>query len=168
MNILHYFLILYIVISIFYLIFLILLNKKINKLEDIILNLFKKRTNLVPILHEITKEYLNKHSEVFNEIIKLRKIELSNYNDSFLDKVQNEILIHHELNFIFKVVSKHKKLSKNSKFLLTKDLFLENSEKLWAKILLYKNIVNIFNRLLIFKNITIIWIVLNIKNKNEI
>lgn len=149
-------------------IFLVTFDNKIKKLEDQILKLFEKRTNLVPSLYEISKNYINKHEEVFNEVVNLKKLEFNNYNSWFIERIANETLIHHELNFIFKIINKHPEIQKNEKFLLIRDLFLENSSKIWKKIELYKNIIKKFNNLLIFKNLTIIWIFIKIEKRTEI
>ncbi|MBW7954809.1 hypothetical protein H3C61_03275 [Candidatus Gracilibacteria bacterium] len=144
------------------------LNNKVLKLEKIITLLFEKRTNLVPSLYEITKKYLNKHDEIFEEILKLRKKEFNNYNENFLIKIHNETLIHHELNFIFKVSLKHLKIQKDERFLLIRDLFLDNSFLIGEKIKLYKNHINFLNKLIYLKNYTIIGYFLNIDHKKEI
>lgn len=166
---LNFLILLFIFISflIFFNVFLILFDKKLKQLENQIILLFEKRTNLVPSLYEITKEYITKHNEVFSQILNLRKIEFSNYEDNFIERINNEIQIHHELNFIFKVISKHPKIEKNWKYLLIKDLFLENSLEIWKKVELYKNIIKKFNFLLLFKNLTIIWLFIDIKKRNE-
>lgn len=148
--------------------FLVLFDKKLKILEKQIILLFEKRTNLVPSLYDITKQYLNKHDEVFLEILKLRKIEFNNYNEDFTTRINNETLIHHELNFIFKVSNKHVKIQKDEKFLLIRDLFLENSFEIWKKVELYKKIIKKLNNLLKIKNITIIWMFINIEKRNEI
>lgn len=158
----------FIIFIILFNVFLITFDKKLKILEKQIILLFEKRTNLVPSLFEITKNYLNKHDEVFKEIIKLRKIEFSNYNESFLEKIHNETLIHHELNFIFKVANKHQKIQKDEKFLLIRDLFLENSHNIWKKVELYKNIIKKLNKMLFLKNLTIIWLLIKIEKRKEI
>lgn len=155
-------------ISICFNIFLLFFKNKIEILEKKIILLFEKRTHLVPSLYEITKPYLNKHDEIFQEIIKLRKIEFSNYDDAFIKRIYNEKLIHHELNFIFKVSQQNYKLQKNEKFLLIRDLFLENSENIWSQIKIYKYVINTINKLIKFKNLTLIWIFIHISPKNEI
>ncbi|MDD5769837.1 MAG: LemA family protein [Candidatus Gracilibacteria bacterium] len=158
----------FILVSILFNIFLVLFDNKLKKLEKQIIFLFEKRTNLVPTLYEITKEYLTKHNEVFDGIINLRKIEFSNYEEGFIEKINNEIQIHHELNFIFKVINKNPKIQNNGKYLLIKDLFLENSSQIGKKIELYKNIIKKINFLIILKNWTIIGIFINIKKRTEI
>ncbi len=163
-----YIILIIIILIIIFNLFLINLNNKVLKLEKIIILLFEKRTNLVPSLYEITKKYLNKHEEVFEEILKLRKKEFINYNEDFLIKISNEILIHHELNFIFKVSLTHLKIQKNERFLLIKDLFLDNSFEIWEKIKLYKEAIKFLNKLIFFKNFTIIWYFLNVEYKKEI
>ncbi len=148
--------------------FLTSFDKKLKRLEKQIILLFEKRTHLVPSLFEITKKYMSKHEEVFEEIIHLRKIEFSNYNESFLQRIQNETLIHHELNFIFKVAIKHPKIQKDEKFLLIRDLFLDNSYEIGKKVDIYKKVIILLNKLVIFKNFTLIWIFVWVEKRIEI
>lgn len=148
--------------------FLLTFDKKLKVLENQIILLFEKRTNLVPSLYEITKEYLSKHDEVFQEILKLRNIEFANYEEDFTHRIQNEIKIHHELNFIFKVIQKHPKIQRNGKYLLVKDLFLENSAEIGKRVEFYKIIISKLNFYLIFKNFTLLGIFINIKKRNDI
>jgi len=148
--------------------YLILLNSKISKLEKKIVKSFKERNNLIPSLFEVTKWEISRHDDVFKEIIALRKKSTYNKNDSFIEIINNELKIHNELNFIFKVCMKNLKLEKNEKFLLIRDLFLERSSKIGKNIELYKFIINKFNKLLKFKNITILWIFINIQYRDSI
>jgi len=156
------------VICIIFNLFLISFDKKLKRLEKQIILLFEKRTHLVPSLYEITKKYLTKHEEVFSEIIHLRKVEFSNYNESFLQRIQNETLIHHELNFIFKVANQHPKIQKDEKFLLIRDLFLDNSYEIGKKVEMYKKIIQLLNRFVAIKNFTIIWIFIWVEKRIEI
>ncbi len=156
------------VICIIFNLFLISFDKKLKRLEKQIILLFEKRTHLVPSLYEITKKYLTKHEEVFSEIIHLRKIEFSNYNESFLQRIQNETLIHHELNFIFKVANQHPKIQKDEKFLLIRDLFLDNSYEIGKKVEVYKKVIQLLNRFVTIKNFTIIWIFIWVEKRIEI
>lgn len=160
-----------IIIFILFFIFNLLLisfDKKIQRLEKQIILLFEKRTHLVPSLYEVTKKYLNKHTEVFQEITRLRKIEFSNYNESFLQRVQIETLIHHELNFIFKVANQHQKIQKDEKFLLIRDLFLDNSYEIGKKVEVYKKVISLLNKWVSLKNFTLIWIFIPIEKRIEI
>lgn len=168
MNYFIYFIIIFSVLSIFLNLFIIIFDNKIIELENKIIKLFEKRTNLLPSLYDITKIYITKHDEVFNEILNLRKVEFSNYMEKFDIRLKNEIQIHHELNFIFKVISKNPKILNEWKYLLIKDLFLENSEEIWNQIKLYKIIINKLNFWINFKKYTIIWLFIDIKNRNDI
>lgn len=145
--------------------YIYLLKVKINKLEVKIIKNLNWRTNLVPILFEITKGYLNKHNEIFKEIIKLKKIEFINLNvEQDLENIFNlESLIHHELNFIFKVCDKNKKLDKNERFLYIKELFSTKSLEISDSIELYKKISLIYNKFIHLKNLTIIWFLVPLK-----
>lgn len=160
-----------IIIFIIFIIFNLLLlsfDKKIQRLEKQIILLFEKRTHLVPSLYEVTKKYLNKHQEVFQEITYLRKIEFSNYNESFLQRIQTETLIHHELNFIFKVANQHPKIQKDEKFLLIRDLFLDNSYEIGKKIEVYKKVISLLNKWVQLKNFTLIGMFISIEKRMEI
>lgn len=114
------------------------------------------RTDLVPSLFEITKNYINKHDEIFENILKLRKLQFFSGVESFIEKIQNEALIHTELNFIFKVSNKHPKIQRNEKFLLVRDLFLDQSNIILKKIEIYKNNSNKINKFIKYKDFTII------------
>ena len=103
--------------------------KKINQLEVILLRLFEKRVNMIPALFDVSKPYLSKHEEVFEEIINLKRQQVYNQN-SFDEEITLQSHIHHELNFIFTVINKHAKIQKNGKYLLLKDLFVENSSEI--------------------------------------
>ncbi len=161
-------LIIFIIIWISYNLFLYTYSKKLDLLEQIIIQRFEKRANLIPSLYQITKNYLNKHDLVFEEIMKLRKIQLNTFWEEFLLHLNNEVKIHSELNFIFKLSNDNQKLQKNYKFLLLKDLFLEQSLKIWEKVKLYRLIIKKFNKLLKYKKFTIIWFFFDIKEKHDI
>jgi hypothetical protein len=138
--------------------YIYLLKLKIVKLENKIKRNLNKRTNLVPSIYEVTKDYLNKHSEIFNEIIKLRKTELlKTYQYKKLEEFFDiESLIHHELDFIFKVTYEKPSLQRDSKFLYLKELLSNISYEISENIKLYNNISIIFNKLIKIKNYTIL------------
>lgn len=163
MSYLYIWIWIYIFFSIVYLIFIYTFNKKLNKLRKNIINLLYKRTDLVPILYEITKTYIERHDEVFKEILKLRKNEFFIQDAEFFEIIHNELAIHHELNFIFKILWKNPKILKNYKFLYIRDLFLENSKEIWKYMELYKKMSKKYNKYLKYKNITIFWIFLNLR-----
>jgi hypothetical protein len=114
MNTFYYILIALIIIIFFYYIFIKHSENKINKLEEKIKKLFLERTSLIPSVFEISDKYLNKHDEIFHEILNLRKVEFSQANNNIdLAHIMNtKKLIHHEINFIFKICNKHPELIK--------------------------------------------------------
>lgn len=158
-------LIVLIIIFLIFLIFLSLLKIKIQKLEKKILVQFKEKNNQIPSIYEITKPYLNKHEEVFKEILTLKKKEFyeNSFYTSLLEKTKTYKLIHNELDFIFRVCNKHPKIHKNAKFLFVKDIILEKSTQLWDNLILYKNIIKKFNKMIVIKNMTIIWLLIPIE-----
>lgn len=170
MNSIIILIILFLVFTSIFIAFLLMLEKKIEKLENKIKLLFKKRSNLIPALFELSKIYIEKETEVFSEISYLRKIEFYNIqnNSSFTEFMNNERKIHYEIEFLFKVFDKKQKIQKDWKFLYLKDLIIEYSANIWNNIALYKKIITSYNFLVNFKNITIIWLIFPIYKKSNI
>jgi len=140
-------------------------DHRIKLMEFRTILLFEKRTQLVPALYEITKDVLNNHEEIFAEILRLRKVEFGGYEQSFAKRIAIEILIHHELNFIFQAINATQKLQKNGRFVLVRDLFLENSHEIWQKMAIYKAIVKKMNRIISWKNITLVGIFFHVEKR---
>lgn len=166
----YYIIIAIIIIFFLFIGFLYLLNSKITKFEKKIIKDFNSRNNNIYPLYEVTKWYIQKHKEVFQEILNLKNKDLNeNYyiNNLFL-KINSYKLIHNELNFIFRVSNKNQKLIKNEKFLYLRDCIIDNNSKISNQLELYKKIVKKFNRLILIKNITIIWLLFPINKKEEV
>jgi len=96
------------------------IRSQLNQKEDEIRRTFNARTNIIPAIFEITENTFSKHDEIFKDILRYRKQELYKYyiqettdnkDNDFVKLIHLEELIHHELNFIFKVANKHPKLS---------------------------------------------------------
>jgi len=84
---------------------------------------------MIPALYDISKNFLSKHEDVFEEILNLKRQQIYNEN-TFDEEISIQSHIHHELNFIFTVINKHSQIQKNGKYLLLKDLFVENSSEI--------------------------------------
>lgn len=152
-------------------IFLVLVNLKINKLEEKIKTLFIKRTSAVTSVFEVSKDFLTKHNEIFKEYIRLKKIEfaINSKKDTKLYKViELESKIHHEINFIFKTCNLQPRLLKVWNFLYLRDIIIDQSLEIWKNIELYKSILKNFNLLIKIKNITIIGLLFPIWKKEKI
>jgi len=52
-------------------------ENKIKALENSIKSLFLERTALIPAIYEVSKPYLTKHDDIFDEVLKLRKREFA-------------------------------------------------------------------------------------------
>lgn len=143
-------------------IYIFILKFKIKKLEIKIRKSLNTRTNLIPIIFEVTKWLLNKHDEIFKEVIKLRKMEFVSINmEDDLENILNiESLIHHELNFIFKICDKNKDLEKNEKFLYVKELLSDKNLEISENIEIHKKASIIYNNFINIKNITWFWILI--------
>ena len=166
---------LYIICFFIFLVFLFFIflryrEYKIKKLEENIKSLFLERSALIPYIYEISKPYLTKHSDIFDEVLKLRKREFleSTWKIDLHSILHTKKLIHHEINFIFKICNKHPSLIKEGKFIYLRNLIIEKSNSIWTKIDLYKRISSQQNKLIRYKNLTVIWFVLYIQKKVEI
>ncbi len=158
-----------IIIFLFFL-FLKYREYKITHLENSIKRLFLERTALIPAIYEISKPYLTKHDDIFNEVLKLRKREFaeSAWNINLHWLLQTKKLIHHEINFIFMVCNKHQLLIREWKFIYLRNLIIEKSNSIWTKIEVYKKITAQQNKFINWKNTTLIWFFFYISKKIEI
>jgi len=153
------------------------IRNKLNKKEEEIRNNFNARTNMIPAIFEITENTFSRHDEIFKDILKYRKQELYRYyiqeqtdniENDFVKLIHLEELIHHELNFIFKVANKHPKLAKKWNFIYIRDLMIKKSYILWKDLSDYKYKMRLYNKLIDYKNLTIIWLFFPIYKKTEI
>jgi len=166
----YYIIITIIILLIIFLIFIYLLNKKIDLLELKIIKLFSKRTDNIPALYEITKDYLVKHDKIFKDIISLRKDEFYKINSrqNLFNILETENLIHKELNFILRIIKTNKKIFKNNKYLYLNEIIINESFQIGEIVDFYKKIIKKFNKLIIIKNLTILWLLIPIYKKEEI
>lgn len=150
--------------------FLVYINFKINKLELKIINLFEKRTWIIPSVFDVTRKYITKHDDVFKNVLKYRKLEFSqiDYDEELIKLLQTEQLIHNELNFIFRVCNKHHKLLKEAKFIYLREIIINRSYEIWTLIKYYKKIIKKYNKLIFIKNLTIIWFLIPLGKKDKI
>ena len=144
-------------------IFVYLLWKKINKLENIIIDLFTKRNNQIISISWITKTTIVKHDEIFESFFKLKRQDYwnSSYNEGFENKLNLYKKIHYEINFIIKVCEKHNNIINNPTYIYFKESILEKSSRIWKKIELYNNIKKKYDFLSKISKLTIIWIFIN-------
>lgn len=156
---------LYIIISVIWLIiiyniFVFLLNKKIKKLEFKIIDLFKKRNNQITTIYWLSKNDLVKKEEIFKEFFELKRKDFSEnyYNLDLEDKIDIYKKIHNEINFIFNVCEKHKKISINPNYVYIKESVLEKSSLIWKNMQKYKDIKTKYLFLKKISYFTIIWI----------
>jgi len=160
-------------IFIIFIIFYILIyniNIKIKKIESWIQKLLKNRADLIPWLYEISKKHLVKHKNIFDEVLKLRKVQfsLNDYNVSFVEFIKNEMAINHEIRFIYSICVKNKKLNSLWEFNYVKNLIIERNKLIWNQLEQYKKIIVLFNKIILIKNNTIIWLLLPVNKKFEI
>lgn len=151
-------------------IFIYYMEKKLHILEVKTLQAFKIKNNLMPWIYELSKKHIIKHNHVFNEIMKLRKVDFSENlsTNDFYKIIHNQQIIHNEINFIFKLCTKHKKLIQNGNFLYLRDIIVEKSAEIGEYIFVYKRMCKIFNKLIKIKNLTIIGLFIPITYKIEI
>lgn len=155
-----YIIIFVISLLIIYNIFVFLLNRKIKKLEFKIIDLFKKRNNQITTIYWLSKNDLIKKDEIFKEFFELKRKDFSEnyYNLDLEDKIDIYKKIHNEINFIFNVCEKHKKISVNPNYVYIKETVLDKSSKIWEYMQKYKSIKTKYAFLKKISYFTIIWI----------
>jgi len=158
-----------VLIIVFY-IHLNIIKYKINGLEEKIQEQFLERSDLIPSLFEVSKLYVTKHDEIFNEILELRKREFGELIkcDNLHLVLRTKKMIHHEINFLFKIFNKHNRLTKEWKFIYLRNLIIKKSFDIWNDLEKYKILVIQLNKLINIKNFTILWLFLPISKKIEI
>ena len=75
-----YFIIFALVLFLFLNMILLFFSSKINRLEQKIKYHFRSRTSSIPSLFEVSKDHLNRHNDIFKEILRLRNIEFCENN----------------------------------------------------------------------------------------
>lgn len=88
-----------------FIIFVIFLRNKLNILEKELKLKFKKRNYKIISIFYISERFINKHSEVFAEIISLLKKDFNEdkSNINFENKIDTYKKIKKEMDFIFKI-----------------------------------------------------------------
>lgn len=165
-----YLLLLFLIVYILFILFILLLKNKINKFEKKIIYMFEIKNNQIPSIYEISKKYLNRHEDIFKDIIYLKKINFSenSFCRTLLERTYNYKRIHNEMNFIFKVCNKNWKINKDFKYLYEKEKIINISHNIWKNIEIYKNIIKKYNKYITIKNITVIWLLIPIYKKESI
>lgn len=157
----------WIIIGIILMIIIIFLNffvyflwKKLNKLENNIIWLFKRRNNQVISIYQVSKNYITKSKETFEQFFELKRKDFweNSFNIELKDKLNTYKKIHNEINFIFKICEQHKNIYINPKYLYLKDSILDKSDDIWKKLELYNKIKSEFDLYKKISNLTIIWI----------
>ena len=137
-----YWIIIFVVLSliIVYSIFVINYRLRLNNTEDILKNNFKKRNYKMVSLFYASKNFLNKHNEVFEEYINLTQKDFSetSLNFVFENKLDTYKKIHYEINFIFKICEANAKLKDTWKYNYIKEEILKESAVIWKKYEIYK------------------------------
>ncbi|MDD3303086.1 MAG: LemA family protein [Candidatus Gracilibacteria bacterium] len=135
-----------------------ILNDKITIQEKNIQKILKQRSDLIPSLYEISRKHINKHKEVFNELISLRKIQfsLNEFEVSFIEFIKNEISLNHEIRFIYNICINNKELQNDKDFLYIKKLVIEKNKLIGQNIENYKKNIKFVNNLVKIKNYTIL------------
>lgn len=120
--------------------------------------MFHKKSQIIPALYEITQPYIIKPEEIFAEILRLRLEIFSKRKllQHFYDTIGLQQKIHKELDFIFRVASKHPKLIKDYKFYYIKETIFDLSQELADNVKLYKTMSKKYNQMRLLKYFTII------------
>lgn len=122
--------------------FVVFFRLKLNNLEYILQKLFKKRNYKIISIFYATKDFLNKHDEIFQSFIELKTRDFSenNLNFTFENKLQTYKDFHKEMDFIFKICETNWKLKEDSKYNYIKTEILNQSQNISKKYNHYKKI----------------------------
>lgn len=148
-------------IAIFY------LTVRIEIFERKLMILFSKRSDIFPALYEISQTSLSRHTEIFSEVLSLRKQEfwLMSSSKSIDWYIELQSHIHHEINFIFQVCNKNPKLLKDKNFLYLRDVIISVSSDISREMKNYRKIIEIYNKIIFYKNCTLIWLIIPFSKK---
>lgn len=151
-------------------VFFYFFSLKIEILERKIINLFRSRTDVFPILYETSKATLSRHDEIFREAFLLRKKEFSllSISHSIESFIELEWKIHHEINFIFQVCNKNPELLRNGDFLYIRDVMVEKSSEIAREIKKYRRVIEIHNQIIKYKNYSLLWLILPFHKKSVV
>ena len=143
-------------------VFLCVFRFNLSLLEKKIISHFQKRSDLIPSLFEITKPYLNRHSEIFNETLNLRIATFWEYYDNrgILQMLLTQKKLHNELNFIFTLCNKHPSFLKHGNFIYLRELIIHESYEIWKYIQIYNHATKMYNNYIFWKNFSIIWVII--------
>lgn len=131
---------------------------KVWILENQIISLFKSRTSEIVWIYETSKKDLVKSKEIFSEFFELKRREFAedSFNVGLEEKFPTYREIHNEINFIFTVCEKHRKIQINPIYLYLKENIWEKSKKIWEKLSIYNEIKVKLDKLKHIANFTII------------
>ena len=164
-------LIFFLIILFYFFIYLYILDNELLRLENSILIPFQRRMYMIPSIFEISKKHINKHDEVYKEIVRMKWLKLS-INKKKATKIHKiirlERTIKHEIDFIFKICEKYSELSENKNFIHLKNNIKKENSIIKKKIKDYKKLVLSFNKLITIKNFTIIWLMVPIDRKEDL
>ncbi len=143
-------------------IFVFFLRKKIEKLENKIILLLKKRNYQIISIYSISKDILNRHNEIFSDFLELKRRDFfeNTYNLDLRSKAITNQMLHNEIGFIFKICDKNKRFYKNEVYNYIKDSIIEKSYEIWEYYYVYNNISKKYNILSKISRLTIIWILI--------
>jgi len=135
---------------------------KLDLHEKNIISIFNKRNNQVVSIFQISKLYLTKTDEIFNEFFNLKRKDFweNSFNTSLSNKLNTYKKIHNEIDFIFKVCEKNNKIQLNPIFLYLKDSILDKSNDIWKNLKLFNNIKKEYGLYKKLSKFTILWLLI--------
>ncbi len=151
-------------------VFFLFYEYHISQQEKHILSLFRTQSNIIPSLYELSKWTLNKHQEIFESLIALRKQEFHmqslSHDLRYLGSLEKKIS--HEIQFVFTACDNHPQLIKKKQFLYMRDIMIQQPLAI-RKALKKRNVlIEHFNNYIRYKNLSLIWYILPFQKKEII
>jgi hypothetical protein len=148
-------------------IYILILDRKLIKLENKLKKDFRNRLDFIPILYDMTEWKIKMHKKMFEKILEHRRLWLFSYEEMKFDHIiWNELIIHKELIFLFKVINKLEWLKTEKDYKYIENFFDKNSQKIAENIYIYKVYSKVLNRLIKIKNFTLFWLLIKVNYRN--
>lgn len=144
---------------IFYCIFVVSFRNKLNNIENELQTHFKKRNTKIISLYYISKNFLNKHDDIFKNFIELKRKDFSEdiLKFYFENKINTYKDFHKEINFIFKLCEMNWKIRQFWEYNYIKSEILKESSIVWKWYEDYKKILEKYRKHHKISKFFIVW-----------
>lgn len=150
-----------------YVFFFYFLDQKVKKEEQILLNIFIRKTGKIPGIIEVMRPYVASE-KAFDSITWLHsKILVGNY-DSIYDMLEDNGRLQNDFLFLMELSQRIRFLQKDEYFIYMRDFIVEYERDMRKRFLNINVAIKKWNRFVQIKNITLVWFLLPWVSRAEI